>query len=69
MRCREREEAAARAEKKGRKKNLALLSFAEEEGEGGEGGDAVPAGAARGIASAHDLLEDARCADRGCSPC
>ena len=52
-----REEEAARAEKKGRKKNLTLLSFAEDE-DGGDGGGA--ADARRGIASAHDLLEDAR---------
>jgi hypothetical protein len=65
---REREEEAARAEKKGRKKNLALLSFAEDEGGGGDdgGGDGggAPAAAPRGIASAHDRLEDARCARR-----
>ncbi|KAK9846395.1 hypothetical protein WJX81_002949 [Elliptochloris bilobata] len=55
--AREREEAAVRAEKKGRKKNLALLSFAEDEG----GKDADGAAAAtRGIASAHDRLDDAR---------
>ena len=47
----------ARGEKKGRKKNLTLLSFAEDE-DAGDGDGA--AGAPRGIASAHDLLEDAR---------
>lgn len=56
--AREREELAAKLEKKGRKKNLALLSFGEEaeteelelqmEGEGVK------------IRSAHDIIDDAR---------
>lgn len=58
--CRAADEAAARKEKKARKKNLGLLSFGEEAETEDQEGTGVPSSSGRGIRSAHDVIDDAR---------